>query len=344
MSNPSVLHVTLAGVRSATHLVHAGSFLRHLLSETSDDVVVDYLGSGQFLGRDNVRPEHVEAFLPVGPRLQLRSGTTEIGASQAGGVRQHLLLSVGAPGIKPWLRLVSRIRRRPRVVVLDEGIGTYGDWRTRRDAWRRQGGREPWPTVRSWAVSGAADLLTDQRWALYEREQERDRGTWRVVPEVAAGFTEALSSDSTVASGQAVYLTQPWVELGLVSEADFGQHLAEVARACSVVGLELAIRPHPAEEGGRYAAWRELPREVPAELDPAVVGAPLVLGTDSTALLNLAAVHGRPAVRVTLRSLEHLERALSRDQRELLDTFLPAPVRPDAAGDLEAALARALGA
>ncbi|WP_353950852.1 hypothetical protein V6K52_14580 [Knoellia sp. S7-12] len=326
-------------MRSATHLVHAGSYLRHLLGHTSGEVVVDYLGSGAFLGRDNVRQEHVTAFLPRDPRLTLRAaGGRGVDRTHPG--ERRILLSVGAPGIKPYLRLVAGAHTRPEVVVVDEGIGTYGDWRTRRDAWRRQGAREPWPTVRSWAVTGAAHVLTERRWALYEQVG----GSWRVVPEVAAGFADTSSGHrAAVAEARAVYLTQPWVELGLMTEDAFRGHLEQVASACAHVGVGFAVRPHPAERGSRYAAWPELARDLPAELDPAVVGARVVLGTDSTALLNLAAVHGRPALRVTIPELHLLERGLGSGQRSLLAAFLPPPVDARQQDVLTHALEAALG-
>lgn len=345
MSTQPVVRVTLAGVRSATHLVHAGSYLRHLLHRSPGEVVVDYLGSGSFLGRDNVRPDHVTAFLPDDPRVVVRRPEGDDDANRAGAGGTHpgehrVLLSVGAPGIKPYLRLVAGARTRPEVVVVDEGIGTYGDWRTRRDAWRRQGGREPWPTVRSWAVTGAGHVLTDLRWALYEQVG----GSWRVVPEVAAGFADASVTPAPAASGaRAVYLTQPWVELGLVTEDAFRAHLGQVAAACADVGVAFAVRPHPAERGGRYAAWPELARELPAELDPAVVGAGVVLGTDSTALLNLAAVQGRPALRVTLPELQDLECGLGSRQRSLLAAFLPPPIDARTRATLARTLEKALG-
>ena len=344
MNPPTTVRVTLAGVRSATHLLHAGGYLRHLLATTTGSVVVDYLGSGTFLGRDPVRDEHLHTLLPRDPRLTLRMAGAPAGPTGPAGPGQErrLLLSVGAPGIKPYLRLLARERSRPEVVVVDEGIGTYGDWRTRRDAWRRQGGREPWPTMRSLAVTAASRLLTDRRWALYEDVG----GTWRVVPEVAAPFAPRAEGHAGTASGSrlAVYLTQPWVEMGLVTDQAFEEHLHQVAQACTDAGLGLAVRPHPAERGGRYAAWHELARDQPAELDDAVLAAAVVIGTDSTALLNLAAVQGRPALRVSLPQLRHLERGLGRRQRALLDTFLPRPVDPRRRDVLAAALRSAAAA
>lgn len=342
MTGTPTVRVTLAGIRSPTHLVHAGGYLRHLLATTTGAVVVDYLGSGSFLGRDNVRREHLDALLPGDLRLTvlLPGEDREV----AGGRREgrRVLLCVGAPGIKPYARLVLRERSRPEVVVVDEGIGSYGTWRTRRDAWRRQGGREPWPTVRSWAVTAASRLLTDRRWALYERVGV----TWRVVPEVAAAFAEVTPVTLTARGPDtyAVYLTQPWVELGLVTDEEFATHLQQVAAACAEAGLVFAVRPHPAERAGRYTTWRELARDLPAELDPAVLGAALVIGTDSTALLNLAAVRGRPALRVSVPQLSQLEQGLGQEQRGLLDAFLPRPVDARDVDGLARAIERALTA
>ena len=84
MSPPPTVRVTLAGVRSATHLLHAGGYLRHLLATTTGSVVVDYLGSGTFLGRDPVSNEHVHSLLPRDDRLQakhdLRRGDDRVDA------------------------------------------------------------------------------------------------------------------------------------------------------------------------------------------------------------------------------------------------------------------------
>lgn len=332
MTADQPVRVTLSGVRSTTHLVHAASYLRHLLGRTSGAVTVDYLGSGLFLGRDNVAADDVDRLLPQDNRLRVARPQ---GAARwaAGAGERRVYLSVGVPGIKPYLRLVrSAPTRPPHVVVIDEGIGSYGDWRTRRDAWRRQGGREPWPTVRSWAVTGADRLVTNERWALYE---ETAPGVWRVAEPVAEEFRRQVAGDPG-SPGRAVFLTQPWPELGLVPRDRYTEHLQDVARACAAAGLGLWLRPHPAEDREAYSGFDVLAGRGPAELDAAVTSAEVVLGADSTALLNVAAIHGRPAYRVSMPELDRLEANLGQRQRRLLDAFLPPPSR---AGQLVPALA-----
>jgi hypothetical protein len=128
--------------------------------------------------------------------------------------------------------------------------------------------------------------------------------------------------------GRAVFLTQPWVDLGLVSEERYLRHLDETADVLGARGLSLVIRPHPAEPARRYAGRPVLDTDIPAELDRAVVSAEVALGADSTALLDVAALWGTRSLRVTMTELDGLARGLSADQRALLDTFLPKPVRP----------------
>ena len=127
---------------------------------------------------------------------------------------ERVLLSIGAPGTRAWSRLVLAGRgRRPRVVVVDEGLGSFGDVRARREAYRRQGGRGAWPAVRAVVVGTGQHVLTGVHWSLYRRAGP----AWQVVPEVAEEFRLRVDG-SAPAPGAAVYLTQPWPDLGVMSE------------------------------------------------------------------------------------------------------------------------------
>jgi hypothetical protein len=321
------MRVFLSGVASVTHLVYAASYLRHLLDTSDGPVTVVNFGLRRFMGRANVGAQDVAALLPDDPRLSLvASESPERWHSRPG--ERRIYVGIGAPGIKPYLRLrAAAAGRGLRVVVVDEGIGSYGDWRTRRDSWQREGGRGPWPAVRALAVTGARRLLTDERWALYRLDSTSDGFGWRVDERVAAEFRRRLGEFSAgVAPPGVVFLSQPWVELGMLSEQAYLGHLREIAAECEAAGRSFLLRTHPAEDQSRYAGLAVSRQRGPAELDPQVAGAVSVLGTSSTALLNVAALYGTAAVRVAVPELAHLDDELSAGQRSLLDAFLPAAV------------------
>jgi hypothetical protein len=315
------LRVTVSGVRSAYHLVNAHSYLTHLAATDPRPITVDYLGSGTFLGRDNVPADLADDLLGLDGRATVRRPT---GADRWATTRgeSHVLLTVGVPPTKGYAAMLwSAPTRPPRVIAVDEGLGSYGDLSTRRAAYVRQGGGRLWSSVRALTVTGADRLLTAQRWALYE---VNDFGRWQVVEAVAAPI-RALSAGSDGPPGRALLLSQPWADLGLMTQRRYLDHLGAMAAACTDAGLRLVIRPHPAEPEGRYVGFEVLQTRGPAELDREVVSADVVLGADSTALLNMRGLWGRPAVRVAMPELVDLADALGPRQRSLLDSFLPPP-------------------
>ena len=320
--------VYLSGIASRTHLLHAAAFLRTLLTTTPGPVTLVHLGARAFLGTRRVSEQDLRRLLPQDDRLSIAPLWSPPMRPSRGGRRVYV--AVGAPGIKPYLRLrLAAPGSHLWTVVLDEGLGSYGTWRTRRDAWRRQGAREPWPTIRSVAVTLAGHALTDERWCLYLRRGS----TWAVNEPVAAALQvcpRPPGPEATSAGRRAVFLSQPWVEHGLVDRSRYREHLDTVAAAVVRMGLVFAVRPHPAEDPSTFDGFEVIDGEVPAELEPRVTSAAVVLGASSTALINLAALHGIPAVRITMRELDHLTGQLGPDQRDLLDTFVPQGVRPRA--------------
>ncbi len=318
------IRVTVSGVRNVSHLVHAHSYLSHLATTATLPVVVSYLGSGAFLGRDNVPEAEADRLLGLHGRLPVERPTGPARFAARPG-EERVLLCVGAPATRALARMLrSDPAQRPRVVVVDEGIGSYGDRATRLAAYRRQGAHGPWPLVRSAVVAGADRLLTTERWALYAPDA---RGRWTVVEEVAEPIRALVAGDAGP-PGRAVLLTQPWVDMRLVTQERYLQHVAEIAEVLGHRGLSLLVHPHPAEPTARYAGRELLASGIPAELDRAVLSADVVLGADSTALLNVAALWGTRALRVTMPELRALDAGLGADQRALLDGFLPAPVLP----------------
>ncbi|NUR81558.1 MAG: hypothetical protein HOQ21_14075 [Dermatophilaceae bacterium] len=313
--------VVLTGVRSVTHLVYAASWLRHHVAQVQGVVQVVVLDVGSGFGHARVGESQVRAYLPEHPRLAVETVVREEHWRAPGEV-ELTLLSIGLPGTRAWTRLVLAGRgRRPKVVVVDEGIGSFGNLRSRRDAYRRQGGGAVRTLVRAGVVSAGGALLTDVHWSLYEPGS----AGWVVREDVAAEFRRRLSGTSP-STTRAVYLTQPWPDIGVMSQESYLDHLVAVRAQCAAAGIDLVLRPHPSEDLERYAGFEVVPGGAPAELAREVVGSRVVIGSNSTALLNLAAVHGTPALRVTAPELKPLEDALTSRQRTLLDTFLPPAV------------------
>ncbi len=291
------------------------------------------MGFGSFLGRTVVTHDDLDQLLPVDPRLQPEM------AKQAG-IRAEsgetiTFLSVGSVGIKPFLRLrTANPDHKLRVVTTDEGIGSYGTWQTRRDAWRREGGKEPWPTVRAATVYSATAVLRNERWAAYGHSEDR----WQVDERVAAEFRRHAQRDDPL-SRNAVFLSQPWVELGVTTRTNHLAFVSALAEIVEAAGLVFQVRPHPIEDASHYSPWMIHGGATPAELSSAVVNCAAVLGATSTALLNLAAIHDVPAIRLTPPGAAKLDAGLSSDQASLLDQFVGAPVSLDQVGDALGAVA-----
>lgn len=302
--------VVVSGVSNPVHLIYIASYLRHLLAKGPIEVLMPTRG------RIDLTDPRVRSLLPDEPGLEIRLSDEQVCPAEL----PLTYVAVGAPGLKPYARLVrANPRRRIHVVVTDEGLGTYGTWRTRRSAWGREGVPEPWRTVRSVAVATGARTLTTERWALYEQHGDG----WRVVEEVAAEFRRRVGGGRSAGRhSRVVLLTQPWVEMGAVREQDYLAHVHELHDEVAASGYELVVRPHPKERVGRYAGMGELNRRHPAELDPQVLGARAVIGGPSTALLNLSAVHGVPAVRIQVPGRPDLNTAAGSAQRALLQHFL----------------------
>lgn len=325
MSAPLV--VVLAGVRTVTHLVYASSYLRHLLRRQQRAIRLTVLGAGPALGHPGdpaATARHLLHLLPDDERL--RWSFADPGQPWWHDVpADAVLLSIGAPATRALARLVTAHRgRRPQVVVVDEGIGSYGTWRTRRAAYLRQGGAGPWSTVRAVTVASAARFVPDLRWSLYSRS-----GSGWVVHDVVADEFRLRLGGGPPAPRTAVYLTQPWSHLGVMSREAYAAHLESVRLSCATVGLGFTLRPHPWEDPDRYAGLPVLSARGPAELDREVTDATVVIGANSTALLNVRAIHGTRVARVTAPELARLDAGLSRRQRSLLDAFLPAAVTVD---------------
>lgn len=318
-SQPERHTVVWCGLASRGHILYGAAWLRSLLATGAEDVTIRLNAPRSFLGASPVTIDDVRTLVPDGLPVSMWEGES----LASGGTLW--CLSVGAVGIKPWLRLhAAHPGRRIPVVVTDEGLGSYGTWASRRAAWRRQNVREPWLTFRATAVTAATKALTSRRWALHIQGPDG----WCLNKNIADEFRRHGTRD--VPQRRAVFLSQPWPELGVMSEATYLRHVAELAETCSAVGLEFTVHPHPAEDPRRYNAWPAPTPHPLAELDADAINASVVIGASSTALVNLAAIHGTPVMRVATQELLELDRQLSPRQASLLQHHAGPNVPPEA--------------
>lgn len=312
------LRVTVSGIRNRTHVLYVVSWLRQVLrSHDGSATLVEINGTGRIAAE----LERNDSFLADLAVTVVERHPTTTGL--------HYFVSIGAPATRAWARFRCSPSAWPlRTVAVDEGIGSYGDLTTKRAALRREGSREPWATVRASVGVAARRLLPHASWRLYGRVGDQ----WSVNDAVAAEFRRASTGQTP--SDRVVFITQPWVDHHLIPEHTYLMHLAAVAEEVERAGLAFVVRPHQTEPHGRYSQFDVYDSALPAELDPDVLGARLALGESSTALLNLAAVHGLPAARVIgpLAGLASIE--LSKTQAALFERFVPISVRVDQIGEL----------
>lgn len=306
--------VSISGMRRHTHAIYVASWLRRLLDETDGPIDVVDLDAGS--APDTMLVRRLVGLLGAPERLHvLPDHRTRTG--------DHHYVAVGAPGIKPWLRLRSRTRGPVRTVVVDEGLGSHSTWPVRRAALRREGTPEPRATIRATGVTAAKRFLTDERWQLYERRA----GRWAVNSRIADEFRRHRppAAEPPTATGDVIYISQPWVEFGVVPADAYVARLRALDDALSAAGLHLRLRLHPAERPDRYGSFDVMNATGPAELDPDTVGSRLVIGDCSTGLLNLSAVLGVPTRRLAWPAGATSPVPLSAAQQSLFDTFLPPP-------------------
>lgn len=314
-------HLLVTGAKSRSHLVYVAAYVREVLQRRGlEQVRISFVPAGGFLSAPAVELADLVELLPHDERLSVEEGLPEWRFDPAAMAEY---VAVGAPGVSALARLRrAQPRRRCAVVVTDEGIGTYGSAATRRAAMQRQGMSTPEAVARSAALAGVAAAFTTRRWAAYERTG----AGWQVNERIAAEFRRDVATVTPGSTRDAIVLTQPFADLGLIDDDRQVSYVDALMHAARAAGLRPLLRPHPAEDVARYAGYEIMPGRGTAELDPDVVGAAVVLGGPSTALVNMAAMHGSSVVWVSIPGLEHLDTRISRRQAEIFRTFLGRPL------------------
>lgn len=314
-----VNHVFWAGVANKSHLYYGFSWLRELLSRESERVELHMMGARSFFTAEEITCDEIATILDD-PGFTV----TQWDGSPAPRSDRIWMLSTGAVGIKPWLRLreVHRLRRIP-VIVSDEGLGSYGNWKARWQAMARQGVGEPHRTLRTFAVAVATATLTTRRWPLHLHTSSG----WVLNKPAAAEFRRHAPTISPYP--RAVFLSQPWVEMGFLSEDRYLQHIDCIAQNVLAHDLDFAVLPHPGEDQTRYRHWQVHAPTSLAEFNPVALSARVLLGASSTAMVNLASLYGISAMRVGTPELLQLDEKLTKHQASLLNQYVAPSVNEE---------------
>lgn len=295
--------IEIHGARSQTHLLYAASYAHAMMARYSKVLLLDVdarigpdVRTSPWLRRLGARIEFVDRLPPSLGRID----------------RAY----VGSPAIR---RVFDLDRPRPpaRSIILDEGLGSYGSIRTRFGALRREGSATSSALGR--AIVRSVAIASTPRW--HWRTYELSGQGWAINEAIARAFRAAAEPAQPL--DRIVLFTQPWVELGLANETQLHAGVSRIADAVEAAGLEFIVCSHPGERAQRYEDFTTLRGAGPCELEAAVIGARLVVGDTSTALLNLASIFGVSSIRVSgLASVVPLSAA----QKALLDVFVGAPV------------------
>lgn len=313
------VRVHMLGVSDRRHLVFAAAYLRRLLSATTGPIEV-VVRPAPRRGGDALSVGEICRALPEDPLLSFVRRSDP----RRRRTRTVLLSMDGAP-VGTYLRLLGGERHRAWVVVWDS-LSPVGEGQPRPRPRRASALlRAPGRTARS-----ATDVvLTDQRWALAQRDRAARLG-WRLNDDVAAEFRRVVRRSGTPRRA-AVYLAEPW-PTDPIAQDDLVATVTALAHACEAAGLSFQVRPAVAADAEHFADWPLIAGGGPAELDATVVDATIVIGTPSLGLLHLAAVHDVPTL--VVQRTGTAAPASRRGRRSAYDAFLPSRASATAAAPL----------
>lgn len=188
------------------------------------------------------------------------------------------------------------LKTRIATVVIDEGIGTYAGFSYRYQAFCRE--NKPgvpekllycliYPTNQHILKSR---YLIDYDWRLIHKEPF---GKLSLNNTAISCYRDTFRKDNSPDMAEAgspdiLLITQPLVELGLVSLSSYQNILSRLGKTASAAGLSVMVKCHPAEEQAIYGEYgfkviesRNTAESIISQLQPR-----LVLGFSSTALIN----------------------------------------------------------
>lgn len=205
-----------------------------------------------------------------------------------------------SPGGLPLSALASVARRFPTARVywclLEEGTGSYSDLRARRAALSRQRGAPAaaWSRLLPQLVweRVLVGVFGRIQWFLFHKSG----GKFLPQPEVVKSYGHAIRRlaaamqhrPPVVAPDTVLFLSQPVVELGVCSAAEYLAHLDIVRRELAPTA-PFRIKAHPFEDASKFDPELLLDDDLPVEVLALAVGDRLacIAGLNSTALYTV---------------------------------------------------------
>ena len=293
--------VILSKVASVSHLIYAGAYINKMLdADGVDELEVYCLGFVEFLGSTRVVWSDFRKFIPQHPKISVYY--IDSGSKFPKFISSYRItyLCVDTLGLKDLLLIYSK---NPTVkldcIIFDEGLGSYMTTQMRFKRFRKASGSVVWAALKIIKENVLNILFRPKFWRMYYQEQDG----WKVNKSIEAWIKQGvpLHNGNIVGKNSRViyYISQPVIELGIVAEQKYYDFLLRLQQIIKKYNYHLIVKPHPLESKHRYKGLQiEIDSiSYPAELRSDIKNSVVILGINSTGLINFSALYGMKVFR-----------------------------------------------
>ncbi len=307
--------IYISGVCSITHLLYVSSYIFYSYKNKNDYVILVEKYNG-FLNRKDIPDEETEKWLGkayfVSKKLDIKEFYRIPGVSKKSEV-EHIY--IGSVGIKPFIVTKFKLFRHDiKNTVIDEGLSFGSGFISKISSLRRERSINLVHAlmVSFIEVTFKRKLLVDKKWQLYSN--------YKINP-VMAEFIKAKNVPFKYGDEYILFLSQPWVELGVMKESKYLELLRNIKMTLESHCLKLLIKPHPSELLNRYTdnCYDIYKDDSPIELSFDSINCIGLVGFNSTGLINISALYSVPIFRLHTEEMSSLN--LSLKQEHILNEF-----------------------
>lgn len=213
-------------------------------------------------------------------------------------------------------------RQQDRAILIADGLGTYTNYRAKIDAVTRERGRPNFKVKRKilsyMLQSKVAELFPSVKSYMMYRRTDLKLNNEFVDDFI--NLVKKLKADySNVVSNYSIFISQPLVELGLLSEFKYMDILKGLKQRAADNNLKFIVKPHPAEKTEWYERNHFLILKFDGVVEEFAINNPdnEYLSMLSSALLTLPNFGNSRVMRIPVNELD-ANMLLSNKQRHLL--------------------------